>query len=113
MSITVNGQEIETTEEGFLINAEDWNEDIANHIAAEEGLSLSDRHWDVINYLREEFFNNSGNQPNNRVMAKAMSEKWDGEKVNASTLFDLFPGTPSKQAGRIGGLPESKRKGGY
>ncbi len=113
MSITVNGQEIETTEEGFLTNAEDWNEDIANIIAAEEGLTLSDRHWDVIHYLREEFFNNSGNQPNNRVMAKAMSAKWDGEKVNASTLFELFPGTPSKQAGRIGGLPESKRKGGY
>ncbi len=113
MSITVNGQEIETTDEGFLVNAEDWNEDIAKQIAAEEGLALSERHWDVINYLRDEFFNNNGNQPNNRVMAKAMSAKWDGEKVNASTLFDLFPGTPSKQAGRIGGLPESKRKGGY
>ena len=46
-------------------------------------------------------------------MAKAMAEKWPGEKVNAGTLFELFPGTPSKQAGRMAGLPESKRKGGY
>jgi sulfur relay (sulfurtransferase) DsrC/TusE family protein len=28
-------------------------------------------------------------------------------------MYDLFPGNPSKQAGRIGGLPESMRKGGY
>jgi sulfur relay (sulfurtransferase) DsrC/TusE family protein len=46
-------------------------------------------------------------------MAKEMSKLWSGEKVNASILFDLFPGTPSKQAGLIGGLPESMRKGGY
>ena len=36
-----------------------------------------------------------------------------GEKINTKTLFDLFPGTPSKQAGKIAGLPESMRKGGY
>ncbi len=113
MSITVNGREIETTDEGFLVQPEDWNEDVAGAIAIEEGLTLTERHWDVIHYLREEFFNNNGNQPNNRVMAKAMAERWSGEKVSASTLFDLFPGTPSKQAGHIGGLPESKRKGGY
>ena len=35
------------------------------------------------------------------------------EKIDTKTLFDLFPGNPSKQAGRIGGLPESRRKGGY
>ena len=34
-------------------------------------------------------------------------------EVNGKTLFDLFPGNPSKQAGRIAGLPESLRKGGY
>lgn len=113
MNIIVNNREIETTEDGFLVNPEDWNEEVAKALAGSDGLELTERHWDVVNYLRDEFFNNNGNQPNNRVMAKAMSDKWPGEKVNAKTLFDLFPGTPSKQAGRIGGLPESKRKGGY
>ena len=113
MSITVNDKEIELNENGFLENPEDWNTDVAKALAESQGLSLSDRHCDVINYLRQEFFENGGNQPNNRIMAKAMAETWHGEKVNASILFDLFPGTPSKQAGMIGGLPESKRKGGY
>ena len=111
--MTIEGKEVETDDNGYLVNPEDWNEQVASALAAREGLELTDRHWDVIHYLRQEFFENNGNQPNNRVMAKAMGEKWPGEKVNASTLFDLFPGTPSKQAGLIGGLPESRRKGGY
>ena len=113
MNLTVNDTEIELDENGYLANPEQWSRDVAEALSAQQGLTLTDRHWDVIDYLRQEYFENSGNQPNNRIMAKAMSEKWGGEKVNASTLFDLFPGTPSKQAGLIGGLPESKRKGGY
>jgi len=113
MSLIVNDKEVEISPTGFLENQEDWNEDIAVALAEKEGLSLTERHWDVINYLRQEYFENAGNQPNNRVMAKAMAVKWPGEKVNASTLFELFPGTPSKQAGIIAGLPESMRKGGY
>jgi len=113
MSITVDGNVVELNANGFLENPEDWNEEVAKVLAEKEGLPLTDKHWDVIHYLRQEFFDNSGNQPNNRVMAKAMGQKWPGEKVNASTLFELFPGTPSKQAGLIAGLPESLRKGGY
>ncbi len=113
MAITVNGKEIETNENGYLVNNDDWNEDVASALAESQGLTLTEQHWDVIHYLRKEYFDNNGNQPNNRVMAKAMGAKWPDQKVNASTLFELFPGTPSKQAGLIAGLPESMRKGGY
>lgn len=113
MSITVNGQEIETTDSGFLVNVEDWNEAIAEEIASQEKVELTDRHWDLINFLRDEFINNGGNQPNTRNLVKAMSKTWGDKSVNAKTLYDLFPGDPSKQGGRIAGLPESRRKGGY
>ena len=113
MSISVNGTEIATTETGFLENIEDWSEDVALAIAAEEQLELSPRHWDLINFLRDEYINNGGNQPNTRNLVKAMSKTWDDKSVNAKTLYDLFPGDPSKQGGRIAGLPESRRKGGY
>ncbi len=113
MSIIVNDKAIEVNENGYLENQEDWNQDVGLAIAQAGGLTMTDRHWDVVHYLRQEFFENNGNQPNNRVMAKAMGKLWPGEKVSASTLFDLFPGTPSKQAGQIAGLPESMRKGGY
>lgn len=113
MAIEVNGKTIEVTETGFLVNAEDWTEDVAKVIAESEGLVLTDKHWDLMNYLREEFFNNGGNQPNTRSIVKAMSDKWPDEKVNSKTVYDLFPKDPSKQGGRIAGLPESRRKGGY
>jgi len=112
MSIEVNGKEVETTESGFLVNVEDWSEDLAAIIAESETIVLTEPHWDVINYLRDEFINNGGNQPNNRNMLKDIGAKW-GRKVTSKDLYDLFPGNPSKQAGRIGGLPESRRKGGY
>ena len=112
MKVEVNGNEVSTTETGFLVNIEDWTEDVAQVIAAQEGIVLEQRHWDVIIYLRDEFINNKENQPNTRNMIKDMGKLW-GEKIDSKTLFDLFPGNPSKQAGRIGGLPESRRKGGY
>ena len=112
MSLEIDGKPIELTESGFLVNIDDWNEGIAEVIAQDEGVSLTQQHWDVINYLRDEFINNAGNQPNNRNMLKDIGKKW-GKKVSSKDLYDLFPGNPSKQAGRIGGLPESRRKGGY
>ena len=112
MKVEINGQTISTTDTGFLTNIEDWTEDIAAVIAQQEGIELTQRHWDVINYLRDEFINNKENQPNTRNMIKDMGKLW-GEKIDSKALFDLFPGNPSKQAGRIGGLPESRRKGGY
>ncbi len=112
MTISVNGKEIATTPSGFLESIDDWNEDIAKVIAEDEKVELTDRHWDVVNYLRDEFINNAGNQPNTRNMVKVLGKKWD-EKISAKDLYSLFPGDPSKQGGRIGGLPESRRKGGY
>lgn len=103
----------ETNENGYMLNPEQWTEDIGKEIADSEGLDLTDKHWDLINYLRDEYVNNGGNQPNDRNMVKAMKKKWDGEKVDSKTLYTLFPKQPSKQAGKIAGLPESKRKGGY
>ena len=113
MAIEIDGEIIATTASGFLENIEDWSEAIAQQVAEHEGVTLTDRHWDLINYLRDEFVNNAGNQPNTRNIVKALSKKWDDKSVNAKSLYDLFPGDPSKQAGKIGGLPESRRKGGY
>lgn len=113
MSYEVNGKVLETTETGYLVSQDDWDKDVAEAIAAAEGLALTADHWDVIDYLREAYFEHNGEQPNNRAILKAMQAKWAGRPVDNKTLFDLFPGNPSKQAGKIAGLPESLRKGGY
>lgn len=112
MSIEVNGKSIETTATGFLENLEDWNADVAKFLADDEGIEMTERHWDFVNYLRDEYMNNNANQPNNRAILKDMGKLW-GEKIDSKTMYNLFPGNPSKQGGRIAGLPESMRKGGY
>jgi tRNA 2-thiouridine synthesizing protein E len=75
-------------------------------------VALTQKHWDIIEYLRDAYFNNNGEQPNTRHIVKAMADKW-GTNVIQKDVYDLFPKDPSKQGGRISGLPESRRKGGY
>jgi tRNA 2-thiouridine synthesizing protein E len=113
MGFIIDGNEIATTDSGFLQNIEDWSSELASLIADDEGLELGDRHWDLLHFLRDEYVNNGANQPNTRTLVKAMSRQWNDKSVTAKTLYDLFPGDPSKQGGRIAGLPESRRKGGY
>jgi tRNA 2-thiouridine synthesizing protein E len=113
MEYEVNGKAIETTENGYLVSQDDWDKNVAETIATAEGLTLTQDHWDLIDYLRDAYFNRNGEQPNNRAILKAMQDKWPARKVDNKTLFDLYPGNPSKQAGKIAGLPESLRKGGY
>ena len=111
MPYELNGQTIEADANGYLTDTSDWSEDLARIIAADEEIELTEKHMDVLNYLREEWIENS-NQPNERTILKAMSTRW-GARISSKELYDLFPKMPSKQGGKIAGLPESRRKGGY
>ena len=101
MSISVNGNTYETDEEGYLVNLADWNKDIAEHIAEEEKVPLTDNHWEVINFLRE-YYNEYQIAPAVRVLTKAIGK----QKGNSKYLYDLFPYGPAKQACKIAGLPK-------
>lgn len=113
MALEVNGKTIELTEAGNLVNLEDWNEDVCQALAEAEGIELTDKHYDVINYLRSEYYDNGGNQPMERAIVKAMAAKWDNKKIKSKDLYALFPRAPSKQGLRVAGLPATTRKGGY
>lgn len=112
MALEVNGQSIETTENGYLVDANDWNEDIAKVLAEGEGIEMTEKHWDVVKYLRDEHFNNGGNEPNERTILKDMAKIW-GDKPTSKLMYEMFPQMPSKQGRKIAGLPQSTRKGGY
>jgi len=112
MAIEVNGKSIETTASGYLENLADWDEDVARKLAEIEGIELTDKHWDVVSYLRDEYYNNGQNQPMERVVLKDMGKKW-GSKPSSKDLYNLFPLAPTKQGTKIAGLPEVHRKGGY
>jgi TusE/DsrC/DsvC family sulfur relay protein len=112
MALEVGGKTIETTENGHLANVEDWTEEVAEAIAQKEGITMTDKHWDIVKYLRDEHFNNAGNEPNERTILKDMAKLWGG-KPTSKDMYNLFPQMPSKQGRKIAGLPQSTRKGGY
>lgn len=112
MALEVGGKTIETTENGYLVNLEDWSEEVAAAIAKEEGIEMTDKHWDIVKYLRDEHFNNAGNEPNERTILKDMGKIWGG-KPTSKDMYLMFPQMPSKQGRKIAGLPQSTRKGGY
>ena len=74
MALEVNGQTIATTDNGYLEDANDWNEEVGKVLAADEGIEMTEKHWDVIHYLRDEHLNNAGSEPNERTILKAMGE---------------------------------------
>ena len=112
MALEVNGKSIELDDNGNLTDPHDWDEDVAKALAAKEGIELGQEHWDVINYLRPEYFDNNGEQPMERAINKGMSKIW-GKKVTSKDLYALFPLAPSKQGNKVAGLPFVLRKGGY
>ena len=112
MAYEVDGKTIEATDNGYLVEISDWSEAVAEAIAAADDLELTEKHWDVINYLRDQHINNGGNEPMERVLMKDLGKVW-GKKPSSKELYQLFPGAPTKQGRKIAGLPQSTRKGGY
>jgi len=112
MAYEVDGKTIEATENGYLVEMSDWSEALVAVMAEADSVEMTERHMDVVKYLRDEHINNGGNEPNERTIIKAMSKQW-GDKVNSKDMYLLFPGTPSKQGRKWAGLPQSTRKGGY
>lgn len=89
---------------GHLLNLEDWSEETAREISAEEGIDLTEGHWEIIHFLRK-YYREYGSSPNVRLLMKVIGKKIGAEKGNRKYLYDLFPKGPSRQGCRIAGLP--------
>ena len=95
--IEVAGNRIELTDEGFLTDKNQWTKEVAMALASEEGIELSDKHFEVLNYLRKE--NESGAALTIRKVGKSGI-------VDIKGLYDLFPGGPLKKSSKIAGIPK-------
>lgn len=104
-TIEVGGKAIETDEEGYLVNLDDWNDEIAVFLAKQDEIELSEDHWEIINFLRE-YYREYQIAPAVRVLTKAVAKKLGKAKGNSKYLYELFPYGPGKQACRFAGLPK-------
>lgn len=109
MSYTVAGTVLETDGDGYLLEP-DYSEDVVKVIAAAEGIDLTPAHWQIVNYLRDEY-REHGHTPNFRNMLKAVQAFMPD--ADSKSLYDLFPIGPAKQGAKVAGLPQPLGKGGY
>jgi TusE/DsrC/DsvC family sulfur relay protein len=87
--------------EGFLTDPAQWNEQIAESIAAANGIpELTERHWLVVRFMRERYLT-TGTAPSIRSLGKESG-------VPIKELYELFPKGPAKLAAKIGGIPKPK-----
>lgn len=103
-----NGTQIETDKEGYLLDSQNWSEDLAPVIAEQEGIELTEPHWEVVHFVRN-FYLEYNTSPAIRPLVKAMGNKYGPEKGNSRYLYRLFPKGPAKQATKIAGLPKPAR----
>jgi dissimilatory sulfite reductase related protein len=98
---TVELADVARNDEGFFLDPSQWSDAMVPALAAQEGISdLTDRHWQVIRFMRSEYLE-KGTGPTVRVLGKASG-------VSIKELYELFPKGPAKVAARIAGIPKPR-----
>ncbi len=95
---TIAGQEVQINDEGFLTEYDEWNEDIAKELAANIGIEMTEQHWAVIKFLREDYKEKNETATTRRVQTVG--------GFPTKEQFALFPKKPAKKMAYIAGLPK-------
>ena len=95
---TIVGREIHVNDEGFMTDHTEWTEDVARALAANIGIELTDAHWDVLRFVRQDY-EAEGESPTLRRVANVGG-------VPTKQLFTLFPKKPAKKMSYIAGVPK-------
>ncbi len=91
--------------EGFLRDLDDWRPEVAEQIAAAEGVRLEAAHWEIIELLRA-YYREFESSPAMRPLVKYCALKLGPDKGRSIYLMSLFPGSPAKIGSKIAGLPK-------
>jgi TusE/DsrC/DsvC family sulfur relay protein len=98
---TIGGVAVTVNDEGFFEDPSQWTEAMAVELARAEGIDeLTDRHWQVIHFMRKEYAE-KGTGATVRVLGKTSG-------VSVKELYQLFPKGPAKTAAKIAGIPKPR-----
>jgi TusE/DsrC/DsvC family sulfur relay protein len=104
----INGKTIETNEQGFLCNLEDWSEQFAEALAREDGVDLHVDHWELIWYFKEYFDENQVNPTMHTMvttLGKTKGDQFHNQKDYEKHIYSLFPRDPVHELCKLSGLP--------
>ena len=108
MEAVVDGKTIELSEAGWLLNLDEWSEELAKQIAVNENVGeLTEEHWNIINMARE-YFHENGAVCEPRAFSKLMKKEYGKDKSDQKYIYSLFPTGLIKCANKIAGLPRPK-----
>ena len=99
MDLNIAGIRLDVTEDGYLTDVSQWTKEIGLEIAKNEGVEMTDRHWEVVSWLQE--------QVKNDVALSARGIKKSGV-LNIKEFYALFPKGPLKVSTKIAGVPKPK-----
>jgi len=105
MSIEIGGKTLETDVEGYIKDISQWEPEVADFMAKQDGIELTEEHWGILNILRD-YYNEYQSAPAIRVLNKTIGKKMGKEKGNSKYVYDLFPEGPAVQACKYAGLPK-------
>ncbi len=99
------GMPPEIDKHGHLADWRQWNPELASAWAAQDGVSLSSTHWDLI-YLLREIYAETGETPPMRLFIRVIRNRLGEEYGQSRLLYRLFPDAPLKHLCRYAGLPK-------
>ena len=94
----IDSHQIHVDDEGFLTEYDEWDESLAVVLASRIGIDLTDAHWKVIRFLRDDYKTQGDTATTRRVQAIG--------GVPVKEQFALFPKKPAKKMAYIAGLPK-------
>ena len=98
-------QELAVDKEGFLRKLADWSPEAAQQLAAQDGITLTPAHWELIDFVRD-FHQRYNLALGNRALVQLVKQALGPDKGNSIYLMKLFTGKPAKALARIAGLPK-------
>ncbi len=93
----IAGTTIHVNDEGYMTDFKEWNKQIGEELAKEANINLGNRHWEVLNYIQDEFRKES-----------PLSIRKIGKSgiVDIKEFYQLFPNAPLKTVTKIAGIPK-------
>ena len=92
---TYGGATVTVDADGFLTDPGQWTREIAEDLAAEAGITLTDRHWVVLDFVRKDS-EDQGEPPGVRRITKLTD-------VSMKEMYSLFPKGPGILASKLAG----------
>lgn len=97
--LEIEGKIFEVDGDGFLVNPQEWDEEVAKLFAKNDGTGeMTEKHWAVVNFIRNHWEKND--------MAPMVRSICQDTGLRLREIYELFPLGPARGACRIAGLPK-------